>query len=186
MGRIAVALTCLLSGCSYLGTAREWDPSDAEPEFLLISGLSPLRQKDSVGCGPAALAMVLRCYGESVGAEDLSRDLPPAKDAGTAAGSLRDLARSLGYSAHVLEGSFEDLEEHLRKGRPLIVGLVKPFVSGAVPHYEVVAGFHPARRTVATLDPARGWTLNTLEGFLEEWAGSGRLLLVIAPTPARP
>jgi len=186
MRRTTLALACLLSGCSYLGSAREWDPAEADPEFVLIPELAPIRQKDSVGCGPVALALVLRHYGESVGPEDLTRELPPAGDAGSTAGALRDAARRLGYKAHVIEGTFEDLEEHLRKGRPLIVGLVKPFITGAVPHYEVVAGVHPVRGSVATLDPVRGWTLNSREGFLEEWAGSGRLLLVIAPSQTRP
>jgi len=186
MRRIPLAIACLLTGCSYLGSAREWDPGEADPDFLLISGLSPIRQQDSIGCGPAALATVLRHYGESVGAEELSRALPSARRDGATAGSLRDLARSLGYKAHVIEGTLEDLEEHLRKGRPLIVGLVKPFITGAVPHYEVVAGIHPMRGSVATIDPARGWTLNSAEGFLEEWVGSGRLLLVIAPAAPKP
>src|SRR6185436_15617001 len=73
MGRFAAVLLGLLSGCSYLGTAREWDPTHADPGFLLLSELTAVRQKDSVGCGPAALAMVLSHYGESVGPEDLSR-----------------------------------------------------------------------------------------------------------------
>src|SRR5215831_1315375 len=97
MRRFTLALACLLSGCTYLGTAREWDPAEADPGFLLVSGVSPIRQENSVGCGPAALAMVLRCYGESVGAEDLSRALPPVQNDGATAGSLRDLARSFGY-----------------------------------------------------------------------------------------
>ena len=128
-----------------------------------------------------ALEMVLRSYGKSLGDGPANQE-----DQGVAAGLLRDLAREKGFRAHVIEGSFQDLEEHLRKGRPLIVGLVKPFITGAKPHYEVVAGFHPTRGDVATLDPARGWTLNGWEGFLKEWAGSGRLLLVIAPPEAKP
>src|SRR6185503_18232360 len=110
MRQTALAIACLLTGCSYLGTAREWDPAEADPDFLLISGLSPIRQHDSVGCGPTALAMVLRYHGESVEAEDLTRGLPPTQDAGATAGSLRDLARTYGYRAHVIEGTFEDLE----------------------------------------------------------------------------
>lgn len=186
MSRFALAFCCMLTGCTYLGTAREWDPGSAEGDFLLIPDLCPIRQQDSVGCGPAALTMVLRYYGESISVEDVSRELVPDDERGVPARSLRDLARDLGYKAHLIEGSLSDLEEHLRKGRPLIVGLVKPYVRGALPHYEVVVGFHPVQQSVATLDPARGWTLNTAEGFLEEWAASGRLLLVIAPAPVTP
>jgi ABC-type bacteriocin/lantibiotic exporter with double-glycine peptidase domain len=176
MARFAGVLFGLLAGCStYLGTAEEWDPRTAGREFILISGLSPVRQADSTGCGPAALAMVLRYHGDPIG-----DDVLPADDQGVAARALRDLARSRGFNAHLIEGSFEDLEEHLRKGRPLIVGLVKPFLSGAKPHYEVVAGIDPVRGTVATVDPARGWTVNSEEGFLEEWGRSGRLMLIVA------
>jgi ABC-type bacteriocin/lantibiotic exporter with double-glycine peptidase domain len=176
MARSVWALFGLLAGCStYLGTAQEWDPRTADPDFILLPGLSPIRQADSTACGPAALAMVLRYHDDPIGDDAL-----PVEDQGVTARALRDLARSRGFKAHLIEGSIADLEEHLRKGRPLIVGLVKSFVSGAKPHYEVVAGIDPVRRIIATLDPARGWTLNSVEGFFEEWGGSGRLLLIIA------
>lgn len=176
MTRVCWALFGLLAGCSpYLGTAQEWDPASADPEVLLVSGLTPVRQTDSTGCGPAALAMVLRFHGDPHLDEELRAD-----STGVTARELRDRARRHGFKAHLIEGDLIDLEEHLRKGRPLIVGLVKPCLSGAKPHYEVVAGIDPVRRRIATVDPARGWTLNSVEGFLEEWEGSGRVLLILA------
>src|SRR6185436_8295054 len=108
MRQTILALSCLLSGCGYLGTAREWDPASADAGFLQISGLAPVRQEKEFGCGPAALKMVLRYYGEPVEGE-------PVEDRGVAVGSLRDQARERGFRAHVVEGTFEDLEEHLRK-----------------------------------------------------------------------
>ena len=185
MSRTALVLWCTLTGCSYLGTAQDWDPRSAEDDFVLLRGLDPVRQGDSYDCGPAALTMVLRYLGAQVALEESVRQLSPGRT-GVPAGSLRDLARARGFKAHLIEGGFADLEEHLRKERPLIVGLVKPHLTGALPHYEVVAGIDPVQRCVATIDPGRGWTLNTYEGFLDEWAGSGRLLLVIAPGQERP
>lgn len=176
MLRWLLAGCALLTGCgTYLGTAVDWDPRTAETGFLLIPGLTPIRQEDSAGCGAAVLAMVLRYHGDS------GQEWGTPEEDGVTAGALRDRARARGFKAHVLEGTVADLEEQLRKRRPLIVGLVKPFLSGARPHYEVVAGIDPNARTIATIDPARGWTLNSFEGFLREWDGSGRLLLIVAP-----
>jgi hypothetical protein len=71
----------------------------------------------------------------------------------------------------------------LSKHRPVLVGLVKPYVNSLARHYEVVVALHPERQLVVTLDPAHGWRSNTYEGFFAEWDPSKRLTLV-AFTPA--
>jgi hypothetical protein len=59
------------------------------------------------------------------------------------------------------------------------VGLVKSHTGGTVTHYELVVGIHPDRKTVVTLDPARGWRENSFEGFTAEWEPAARLMIVI-------
>jgi hypothetical protein len=99
-----------------------------------------------------------------------------------AVGALRDFARRRGLQAFVVPGTWRDLEEQLGRGRPVMVGLLKPLWGGrAVAHFEVVVGFNRARRLVLTLDPARGLRENSAEGFAREWAPAGRVMLVVMP-----
>jgi hypothetical protein len=44
----------------------------------------------------------------------------------------------------------------------------------------VVLGYHPTRKLVLTLDPARGFRETPLRAFEEEWARSERLTLVLS------
>lgn len=186
--RRAVAFAApLLSGCiygsGYVGTACPFDPSSAESGFEFLR-VEPIRQKTEVDCGPAALAMVLRYYGDSVTLEDALKACPPDEH-GVTAGVLRDAAIKRGYRAHVIPGTIEDLREQIRLGRPTIVGLRKPYIDNIqLQHYEVVVGIHPDGKFVVTVDPARGWMINSIDGFMSEWVeyeSKGRVTLVIAP-----
>jgi hypothetical protein len=156
-----------------MGSARSWDPSLATPTFDLVQGLDPILQSGTMDCGATALTMLLRRH------DGRNDGLPPGS--GFTARELRDLARARGYRAHVIRGDVDDLSAEIRQGRPAIVGLLKPWGGGDVPHYEVVAGIDESRGLVATLDPARGWALNSRESFLREWEPAGRLLLVVVP-----
>ena len=71
-----------------------------------------------------------------------------------------------------------DLEKELSKRRPLLVGLALRKEDSAITHYEVVIGFHPGDRRVATLDPARGWREWDWEDFDRVWSPARRLSLV--------
>ena len=106
---------------------------------------------------------------------------PPSRD-GIKAGRLRDFARGRGLAAYLVHGEVADLEHEVRQGRPVLVGLAKPTgrKGYVLTHYEVVVGYHPARRVVVTLDPALGWRQNSLDGFLAEWKPAGRLALVVS------
>lgn len=61
----------------------------------------------------------------------------------------------------------------------LIVGLARSAGRTAIGHYEVVIGYHPARRRILTLDPAAGWRESSFEAFAAEWAGAQQLALVV-------
>lgn len=168
---------CLaLMGCGYSGSARPWDPGDASPAATILRELKPVRPSDSQSCGPTAFAVVDRYYGGNAPAV-------PDEDGRVTALALRDFARARGYGAHVVRGELADLVDQARNGRPAIVGLLKPYGTGLQPHYEVVAGVDESQRLIATIDPARGWTVNSYEGFLSEWDPSGRVLLLVVPSP---
>lgn len=182
MRRVLPALAALLPACTtYAGSARRFDPAefDRSPGWIAVRGVPEVRQKSREDCGAAALAMVLAHWNADATLESVVAECPPAAGRGIRAGALRDCAKRRGFSSYVLEGSLEDLRFELTRRRPVIVGLVKPHIDGMWSHYEVVVAFHPERRLVVTLDPARGWRENTVDGFVREWAAAGRLTLVV-------
>jgi len=175
----------LATGCSYLGSAKGFEAADLrrEPGWIYVGGVTEIRQESTRDCGAAALAMVFSWWGVRENLAAVLEACPPGEK-GISAADLRAHAKSRGLMAYVFEGRTEDLERELKRGRPLIVGMVKPFITGGFTHYEVVVAWHPAKRIVVTLDPAAGWRQNDLEGFLREWEPAGRLTLLVFRDPA--
>jgi ABC-type bacteriocin/lantibiotic exporter with double-glycine peptidase domain len=179
-----VLLTLALVSCSacsaYTGAARplRHDAFRQEPGWIFVRHVPLLRQAGDLDCGPTALAMVVDYYRPELRGSPLLAAYP---DRRASAGDLRDRARALGLHAFVVDGSPEDLAHELQSGRPVIVGMAKPTVQGAVSHFEVVIGIHPQSRRIATFDPAAGWRQNSLLDFMTEWQATGRVLLVVMP-----
>jgi ABC-type bacteriocin/lantibiotic exporter with double-glycine peptidase domain len=180
---VVLALALLAAGCaSYTGAARDFSPRrlSTEPGWLALRGVPFERQLEEADCGAAAIAMVI-AYWTGRQPRAIAAALRPAPEKGIAAGRMRDLARRGGLAAFIVRGELADLERELAAGRPVLVGLVKPHGPKRVlTHYEVVVGLHKARKLVVTLDPASGWRENGLDAFLEEWAPSKRLALVVS------
>jgi ABC-type bacteriocin/lantibiotic exporter with double-glycine peptidase domain len=189
MVKIAAVLIALASaGCSYLGTAKTFDPADLDREdgWTAVKDVPVILQKADEDCGAAALAMALAYWRVPSSLEDVARECPPVPGEGIKAGALRACARDKGLQSFVFHGTFADFERELSRGRPVIVGLVKPYVNGGLTHFEVVVGIHPRKEVVVTLDPAHGWRQNGFAGFLTEWEPAGRLTLVLLKAPAAP
>ena len=190
--RAAPLLVCTvctwLVGCAqYTGTGRGLTPNvwQRERGWIAVEHVPPLRQRSEHDCGPTALAMVL-AYWKQQPAASLALALGLDADKRYSAGELRDRARAVGFSAFVIAGTFEDIVHELKQKRPVIVGMAKPTLQGAVAHYEVVVGLHAATQRIATLDPSLGWRQNSLAGFLREWVPTGQLLLIVLGPSAHP
>ncbi len=178
MRSFAALLLC--TGCSgYIGTAQSFDPAKAPATLDWLDGIEAIRQQSENDCGPAALAMVLRWHEEAVTLDELVRTCERGAGGGVTAAALRNAARARGFHSEIVAGAIQDLRKHIAKGRPLIVGLVKPYLDGSRNHYEVAVGIDDAEKVVITIDPAKGWTWNSFDGFLEEWEPAGRPLLII-------
>lgn len=177
---IAVVLASLGACAGYAGTARTITPATLdEPGWLHVRGVPFLEQRAESDCGAAAIGMVVGFW-KKLAPDAIAADLRPAPAAGLRAARLRDVARGRDLAAFVIAGEVADLEHELAAGRPVLVGMQKPQRRGTLAHYEIVIGFHRARRLVVTLDPAVGLRENTLEGFLAEWEGAGRLTLIVS------
>lgn len=144
-----------------------------------------IRQEEN-GCGAASIAMVMQYWKEKgawVSAADASpeaihRRLYSRRAKGIYASVMEGYFREKGFQVFALRGEWADLEQHIRKGRPLIVCLLQ----GGPLHYVVVAGVDdgfvllndPARRKLLKLDR---------EGFERDWKDRWTLLAV--PRQAR-
>lgn len=185
---VALRLGALLfaSACaSYAGSSRPVTSSEVERElgWSRVSGVPVVRQEHASDCGPAALSSVLQYWGLDDARESIEMTLEKSgQPPGTLAGDLRDYARARGLRAYVFGGTLRDIQHELGLGRPVIVGVHQRLTSERVlRHYVVVVGYHETRGQVLLVDPARGLRRDSVEGFVEEWQGAERLLLVVFP-----
>ncbi|HKS15860.1 MAG TPA: cysteine peptidase family C39 domain-containing protein [Planctomycetota bacterium] len=175
-----MASALLITGCSYLGSARDFDPGDfsRDPRWIRAGDVPLVLQKAEHDCGAAAVAMVLAHWNRRVPFDRIIAGLPGNYTQRYTAADLKTVLQSHGLKAHAIAGAQEHVFGELAKGRPSIAGLGKISIDGARPHFEVVVAYHPVENRVVTLDPARGWRVNSLDGFLDEWDLAKRTLIV--------
>lgn len=157
----------------------------------------PFVKQDENGCGAASVAMVMQYWERQQGlsrngASDvvrIQRTLYSAKAGGIYASDLQRYFEQHGYRAFPFAGGVENFEQHLGKGRPLIVAL-KPEGGGTL-HYVVVVGIDREQNLVLLNDPAERKLLRReMSGFEKEWKGAGHWTLLAVPqaggAPAAP
>ncbi len=136
-----------------------------------------LRQQEN-GCGAAVLAMVMQYWRKPANPARIFDELysPQARGIHESA-MVRYLERN-GFRAFAFRGEWQDLENHLAKGRPLIVCL-----GGSPRHYVVVAGIDDS--TVSVNDPAdRKLRKLGRPAFFKRWtAGENWTLLAVPRNP---
>jgi predicted double-glycine peptidase len=146
----------------------------------------PFVKQEKDGCGAASIAMVMQYWqaqhGQPVnGASDASqiqRTLYSAKAHGIYASDMERYLQEKGFRTFTIRGEWEDLKQHLEKGRPLIVAL-KP-VSGGALHYVVVTGVGP--EMVMVNDPAQRKLLQQDQSSFErEWSAAEKWTLLALP-----
>ncbi|MGH7866330.1 MAG: peptidase C39 family protein [Candidatus Dormibacteraceae bacterium] len=150
----------------------------------------PYVRQPKDGCGAACLAMVLQYWKnhdpafKSVKPDEVA-PIQSALYSPQAHGIYaRDMVAYLnrsGMRTFVFAGRWTDLEEHLAKGRPLIVCIKEPGWHGPR-HYVVVTGVDSARQHVLVNDPARG-KLDAMEWpeFERDWKAAGFWTLLAVP-----
>ena len=183
-GLVLVAIAALSFGCaSYRGTATSAQPSVVAQEghWTMVRNFPYVPQANQSDCGAAALAAVLRFWGHPATPQSIAAALG-AEDNRLKAGDMEAYARSVGMRSYVFFGTMKDVVHELEQGRPVIVGLGKMVEEKkALSHYQVVVGYEPNKKQVLLLDPARGWQVDTLEGFGKEWAISKGVTMVAFP-----
>src|SRR5258708_31760926 len=120
----------------------------------------PFVEQSKNGCGAASIAMVMQYWQRHQGrSEDpnaeaarIQRTLYSDAAHGIYASGMEGYFQRNGYRVFAFRGEWRDLEDHLKRCRPLIAAL-KP--GSALPlHYAVVAGREHARPPARFYDPA--------------------------------
>src|SRR5262249_21716049 len=187
--RTLLTAVLLVAGCATTGVGgAAFAPTrlTGEPGWTGTPSVPVLRQTRELDCGPVAAAMLLGYWGHPVAPDALRAEAHLEPNRGLPAGELRNLLRSRGLGAYLVEGRVEDLERELAAGRPVLVGLAKPkSEKKALGHYEIVAGVNRAAEKVATVDPGGGWREYSMKVFMAEWEPTKRLAIIAGPTDQR-
>jgi ABC-type bacteriocin/lantibiotic exporter with double-glycine peptidase domain len=143
------------------------------------------------GCGAASISMIMEYWahqqGVPPGADSdvalIQRQLYSAKDHGIAASRMQQYFKQHGFLAFPLNGSWSDLVQQLKKGRPLIAAL-KPEDQSEL-HYVVIDGIDPARAVITMNDPAQRKLLTEeREAFEKDWSATHNWMLLAVPAPS--
>jgi ABC-type bacteriocin/lantibiotic exporter with double-glycine peptidase domain len=181
---IAIAAVVVAGGCgTYSGGARPIDPSTLASErgWINAAATPDIRQRTLLDCGPTALAMVAGRWHVQIATNDPAIAAPSKY--GVRLGDLRAAARAHGLDAFAITADRATLDHELRAGRPVVVGLLRPYShTEAVSHYEVVVAMRGTE--IVTLDPAAGWRVRSWTSFDAEWrAAKYPALVVLGPRP---
>jgi ABC-type bacteriocin/lantibiotic exporter with double-glycine peptidase domain len=174
-----VLLTVLLCGCV---AAAEI------PEVWLDV---PFVKQEAEGCGAASIAMVMQYWfsidgkasGDGADAAYILRSIHSHNGHGIYSSAMSQYLRRQGFSTFSFAGDWDVLQQHLRKGRPLIIAL-KPSAMDRSLHYVVVAGMDSQREIIMVNDPAER-KLRQLDRttFEKQWEGTQRWTLLALPQP---
>jgi ABC-type bacteriocin/lantibiotic exporter with double-glycine peptidase domain len=148
----------------------------------------PFVRQEKNGCGAASLAMVMRYWQHQQGQqgnpssndpEQIQRALYSRPAHGIPASDMQQYLQQHGFRTFAFAGEWQDLEEHLEKGRPLIVAL-EPARSER--HYVVVVGMDWQQNLVLKNDPAERKLLKQERfKFEKEWKAAGNWTLLAVP-----
>jgi predicted double-glycine peptidase len=147
----------------------------------------PFVHQVKAGCGSAAVAMVMQYWASrqpgldavAADAERIDQILPPGSAKGIQGQALKRYLEEHGFAAFTFNGEIRDLQQHLAKGRPVVVSLGLKG-SRAPLHYVVVVGLKD--KAVLVNDPSRGKLIGIdLERFLLAWKPTGNWMLLAVP-----
>ncbi len=132
-------------------------------------------------CGPSALAMVMRYWGQPVDQYELAESFHPFPPRGLSGAQVKELAAGYQFAAYSFSGEREVLLEHLSKGRPLIVALSSSSLLN-LNHYVVVVGWDSQERNWIVHDPADGpYRRLSEKRFLDRWTKLENWTLLVLP-----
>jgi ABC-type bacteriocin/lantibiotic exporter with double-glycine peptidase domain len=149
----------------------------------------PFVKQEKDGCGAASIAMVMQYWlnqrgylaGKNADPAQIQRALYSSQAHGIYASDLERYLQQQGFRTFAFRGEWEDLKQHLEKGRPLIAAL-KPAGGNVSLHYVVVTGLDWDRALVMINDPAERKLLKeSRSSFEKQWNAAGNWTLLAVP-----
>jgi len=149
----------------------------------------PFIRQEKDGCGAASIAMVMQYWlkqksmpvDSGADALEIQRVLYSSKDHGIHASELEAYFQQHNYQTFTFTGKWGDLQQHLEKGRPLIVAL-KPSALETSLHYVVVVGVDPEQDVVYLNDAAERKLLKQdRASFEKQWKAVKQWTLLALP-----
>jgi len=139
----------------------------------------PFIQQEKNGCGAASVAMVMGYWGgPRVAGTKVYNDLIDARRKGILLDDMKRYLIEHGYHAFTLRGQWPDLEDHLAKGRPIIIGL-RPKKSKGI-HFAVLVGSEDG--SVWLNDPTRTKAHRMKQpDFRKQWELAENWMLLATP-----
>lgn len=128
-------------------------------------------------CGPAALTMLARFYGQPVAPDAVAQAITLPEIHGTLTTDLAAYARRFNLWVRQYPGSPADLREKLAAGVPLLV--LGKF--GAQYHYFIVLGIDEFAQTVTVHSGQRADLVMPQEQFWRVWDRADRWTLLVCP-----
>ena len=152
----------------------------------------PFVKQERDGCGAASIAMVMQYWLKQQGrpasdnpqVTEIKRALYAPGARGIYASAMEEYFQQHGFRTFSFSGEWNDLQQHLQKGRPLIVAL-KPSGADVPLHYVVVVGLDWEQGLLLLNDPAQRKLLKQdRSGFEKQWSATGKWTLLALPQPA--
>lgn len=155
-------------------------PARAQPPGAALHLLAvPYLPQSEALCGGAAVAMVMRFFGETGIYAGTFAGLVDREAGGIRGQDLIDALRARGWQAQSFSGDAALVRSHLDAGRP-VIALIQDRPGRF--HYVVLVGWEGGR--VIVHDPARApFRLLDERAFTEAWSASGFWTLVAGPPP---
>jgi ABC-type bacteriocin/lantibiotic exporter with double-glycine peptidase domain len=152
----------------------------------------PFVRQPREGCGAAVLSMVMQYWAGQEHRQAtpdsrvaaIQQQLYSPREHGITPAAMESYLRQHGFLAFAVSGHWSDLQDQLRKGRPLIVAL-RPTGQSDL-HYVVIAGIDAPRGIVMMNDPAeRKLLTQERAGFEKDWSATHNWMLLAVPAPAQ-
>jgi ABC-type bacteriocin/lantibiotic exporter with double-glycine peptidase domain len=151
----------------------------------------PFVHQTKEGCGAASLSMVMEYWtqqqhkaaqpGSDV--SEIQRELYSPQEHGITTTAMQEYLRQHGFVVSALDGSWNDVEQQIRKGRPLIVA-VRPEGQAQL-HYVVIDGIDRLHALIMMNDPAERKLLTEERSrFEKDWSATGNWMLLAVPAPS--
>jgi predicted double-glycine peptidase len=171
--------------CAVLWLAAVFSTAAAGGVWLDI----PFIAQPENGCGAASAAMVMqyweagqhRAHSARADVDSIQKALYSKGAKGIFASDLEAYLKASGYRTFAIRGEWQDLQENVAKGRPLIAALA-PAGPRHELHYVVVAGLDADGGAVFVNDPAQKKLMRVAKAdFEREWDDAGDWTLLVLP-----